>query len=188
MGLRSSGEDGGVLGASGGVEHHVHEVVGLDREHLPDFHRGAAQGREFVEEARSRGAATLVPGDEFEAMAVLTAMPTPAEGDTSTLAWTIALTSVGLVLAHQVAFRMSSRLITQGSRLEPLAPRLLRAQLLGGAVSLVAVFLPILLMGGVVGRIFNARKPDRYPAAVLFAADEQDVVEGEGFLQESHGL
>jgi FAD/FMN-containing dehydrogenase len=28
-----------------------------------------------------------------------------------------------------------------------------------------------------VGRIFNARKPDRYPAAVLFAADEDDVVE-----------
>ena len=28
-------------------------------------------GREFVEEARNRGAATLVPGDEFEAMAVL---------------------------------------------------------------------------------------------------------------------
>ncbi len=29
-----------------------------------------------------------------------------------------------------------------------------------------------------VGRIFNARKPDRYPAAVLFAADEDDVVAG----------
>jgi UDP-N-acetylmuramoyl-tripeptide--D-alanyl-D-alanine ligase len=28
-------------------------------------------GREFVEDARNRGAATLVPGDEFEAMAVL---------------------------------------------------------------------------------------------------------------------
>jgi FAD/FMN-containing dehydrogenase len=29
-----------------------------------------------------------------------------------------------------------------------------------------------------VGRIFNARRPDRFPAAVLLAADEQDVVEG----------
>jgi FAD/FMN-containing dehydrogenase len=29
-----------------------------------------------------------------------------------------------------------------------------------------------------VGRIFNARKPDRYPAAVLEAADEGDVVAG----------
>jgi FAD/FMN-containing dehydrogenase len=29
-----------------------------------------------------------------------------------------------------------------------------------------------------VGRIFNARRPDRYPAAVLEVADEQDVVAG----------
>jgi hypothetical protein len=29
-----------------------------------------------------------------------------------------------------------------------------------------------------VGRVFNARRPDRYPAAVLEAADEQDVVAG----------
>ncbi len=29
-----------------------------------------------------------------------------------------------------------------------------------------------------IGRIFNARKPDRYPAAVLEVADEQDVVAG----------
>jgi FAD/FMN-containing dehydrogenase len=29
-----------------------------------------------------------------------------------------------------------------------------------------------------VGRIFNARKPDRYPAAILEVADEQDVVDG----------
>ena len=29
-----------------------------------------------------------------------------------------------------------------------------------------------------VGRIFNARRPDRFPAAVLLAADEDDVIEG----------
>ena len=29
-----------------------------------------------------------------------------------------------------------------------------------------------------IGRIFNARRPDRYPAAVLLAADEDDVVAG----------
>ena len=29
-----------------------------------------------------------------------------------------------------------------------------------------------------VGRIFNARKPDRFPAAILEVADEQDVVAG----------
>ena len=29
-----------------------------------------------------------------------------------------------------------------------------------------------------VDRIFNVRRPDRFPAAVLLAADEQDVIEG----------
>ena len=29
-----------------------------------------------------------------------------------------------------------------------------------------------------VGRIFNARRPDRFPAAVLLAADDHDVMEG----------
>jgi FAD/FMN-containing dehydrogenase len=29
-----------------------------------------------------------------------------------------------------------------------------------------------------VGRIFNARRPDRFPAAVLLAADDDDVIEG----------
>ena len=29
-----------------------------------------------------------------------------------------------------------------------------------------------------VGRVFNARRPDRFPAAVLLAADEDDVIAG----------
>ena len=29
-----------------------------------------------------------------------------------------------------------------------------------------------------VGRVFNARRPDRFPAAVLLARDEDDVVAG----------
>ena len=29
-----------------------------------------------------------------------------------------------------------------------------------------------------VGRVFNARRPDRFPAAVLFAEAESDVVDG----------
>ena len=59
----------------------------------------------------------------------------------------MALTTVGLVLAHQVAFRMSSQLVAPGSKLEPLAPAMLRAQLIGGgAVTLLAV-LPIMIFG-----------------------------------------
>lgn len=80
-------------------------------------------------------------------LAVMTALPSQEASTDSKLALTVALTSVGLVLAHQVAFRMSSKLVAAGSKLEPLAPRLLRAQLLGGAVVTVLAVLPILLFG-----------------------------------------
>ena len=80
-------------------------------------------------------------------LAVLAALPSDAVTAGSTLALTIALTSVGLVLAHQVAFRMSSRLIAEGSRLAPVAPRILRAQLAGGALVTLLAVLPVLLFG-----------------------------------------
>lgn len=80
-------------------------------------------------------------------LAVMTALPSQEASTDSKLALTVALTSVGLVLAHQLAFRMSSKLVAPGSRLEPLAPRLLRAQLLGGAAVTVLAVLPILLFG-----------------------------------------
>ncbi len=80
-------------------------------------------------------------------LAVMTALPAQEASTDSKLALTVALTSVGLVLAHQVAFRMSSKLVAPGSKLEPLAPRLLRAQLLGGAAVTVLAVLPILLFG-----------------------------------------
>lgn len=80
-------------------------------------------------------------------LAVLSALPSDAVTGGTTLALTIALTSVGLVLAHQVAFRMSSRLIAEGSRLEPVAPRILRAQLAGGAFVTLLAVLPVLLFG-----------------------------------------
>ena len=80
-------------------------------------------------------------------LAVMTAMPAQEATAKTTLALTGALTTVGLVLAHQVAFRMSAKLVAPGSKLEPLAPRVLRAQSVGGgAVTLLAV-LPILVFG-----------------------------------------
>lgn len=80
-------------------------------------------------------------------LAVMTALPAHAASTDSRLALTVALTSVGLVLAHQVAFRMSSRLVARGSGLEPMAPKLLRAQLVGGGFVTVLAVLPILLFG-----------------------------------------
>lgn len=80
-------------------------------------------------------------------LAVMAAIPQTQVTEASSLALTVALTSVGLVLAHQVAFRMSSRLVAPGSKLEPLAPRLMRAQLVGGGTVTVIAVLPILLIG-----------------------------------------
>lgn len=80
-------------------------------------------------------------------LAVLAAVPSTAITEGGTVVLTIALTSVGLVLAHQLAFRMSSRLIAEGSRLHPLAPKILRAQLVGGAFVTLLAVLPVLVFG-----------------------------------------
>lgn len=94
-----------------------------------------------------REAITMALYISLSLLAVMTAIPAEGAASNTALALTVTLTSVGLVLAHQVAFRMSSRLVGPGGSLEPIAPRLLRAQLLGGgAVTLLAV-LPILVFG-----------------------------------------
>lgn len=80
-------------------------------------------------------------------LAVMTALPTAVAVQDEDLALTTLLTSVGLILAHQVAFRMSSRLVAPGSTLQPEAPRLLRAQLVGGGVVTLLAVLPIWLFG-----------------------------------------
>jgi hypothetical protein len=85
-------------------------------------------------------------------LAVMAAMPSQEASENSSLALLITLTTVGLVFAHQVAFRMSSRLVAPGSKLEPLAPRLLRAQLIGGAAVTALAVVPVLIFGPVAYR------------------------------------
>jgi hypothetical protein len=85
-------------------------------------------------------------------LAVMAAMPSQEASENSSLALLITLTTVGLVFAHQVAFRMSSRLVAPGSKLEPLAPRLLRAQLIGGAAVTALAVAPVLIFGPVAYR------------------------------------
>ena len=84
-------------------------------------------------------------------LAVMAAVPTADAG--SGLALTVLLTSVGLVLAHQLAFRMSSRLFAEGSRLSPVAPRILAAQLAGAAASTLIAVLPLVLFGSSAYRV-----------------------------------
>ena len=80
-------------------------------------------------------------------LAVISAFPTESAESYYSLAWAIALTSIGLVMAHQVAFRMSSRLIAANSKLQTHAGRILTAQLIGGAFVTVLALVPALLLG-----------------------------------------
>lgn len=79
-------------------------------------------------------------------LAVLIAVPRSLL-ETDGLWWQILTTSIGLVLAHQVAFRMSTRLVSDGSRLDPHTPLLQRAQWVGGGVVTLLAVLPVLLFG-----------------------------------------
>lgn len=112
----------------------------------------ALEPAEVTEEEREkleviREGVTMALYISLSQLAVMAAMPQQEASTDSSLALTVALTAVGLVLAHQLAFRMSSRLVAKGSKLEPLAPRLLRAQLLGGAAVTLLAVLPILIFG-----------------------------------------
>jgi hypothetical protein len=80
-------------------------------------------------------------------LAVMTALPGQQSSSDRGLALVVALTSIGLILAHQVAFRMSSKLFAQGSRLGELDFQLLRSQTIGGGAVTVVAVLPILLFG-----------------------------------------
>jgi hypothetical protein len=88
-------------------------------------------------------------------LAVMTAL-SPDGSASSEVALTVLGTSLGLVLAHQIAFRMSSRLVAEGSRLESHAPALLRAQVVGGAVVTGLAVVPIVVFGAGAYRLSMA--------------------------------
>lgn len=88
-------------------------------------------------------------------LAVMTAL-SPDGSASSEVALTVLGTSLGLVLAHQIAFRMSSRLVAEGSRLESHAPSLLRAQVVGGAVVTGLAVVPIIVFGAGAYRLSMA--------------------------------
>lgn len=88
-------------------------------------------------------------------LAVMTAL-SPDGSASSEVTLTVLGTSLGLVLAHQIAFRMSSRLVAEGSRLESHAPALLRAQVVGGAVVTGLAVVPIIVFGAGAYRLSMA--------------------------------
>ncbi|KAB7744109.1 hypothetical protein GA707_11710 [Nostocoides sp. F2B08] len=87
----------------------------------------------------------------FSLLAVLLATPTDYVDDSRTrVATTVALTALGLVLAHQVAYRLSTRLLNRGV-LDAESLAILRAQLLGGLPVVAVAAVPVLLFGGRTG-------------------------------------
>ena len=110
----------------------------------------ASHVREHAHE-RVREGVTMALYISLSLLAVLVALPSSLDpGTAASPALTIFLTSVGLILAHTLAFRLSTRLVDHG-RLSRANLELLGAQLAGGlAVTAVAV-IPVLLIGGPSG-------------------------------------
>jgi len=103
----------------------------------------------------ARESVTMALYQSLSLLAVLLATPSPSAEDTRvTVALTVFLTGLGLLLAHHLAFRISSRLINAGV-LSSESLRLLRAQALGGLPVVVAAALPPLVLGVENGTLFS---------------------------------
>ncbi len=79
-------------------------------------------------------------------LAVLVAQPPDSTLSESDLWLTILITAIALLLAHQVAFRLSSRLVNKGL-LDPTGLKLLGAQTVGGLGAAAVAALPVLVLG-----------------------------------------
>lgn len=94
-----------------------------------------------------REAVTMALYVSLSLLAVLVALPPGSSlGNDRHLALTILITAVALLLAHQVAFRLSTRLINRGL-LDDAGRRLLSAQVAGGLITGVVAAAPVALFG-----------------------------------------
>ena len=93
-----------------------------------------------------REAVTMALYISLSLLAVLAALPQASTSESDSLWQTILLTAVALLLAHQVAFRVSTRLVNKGL-LDASSVRLLGAQMAGGLVAAIAATLPVLVFG-----------------------------------------
>lgn len=108
-------------------------------------------GHDELRVEAAREAVTMALYQSLSILAVLLATPTPSAEDANIrVAITVFLTGLGLLLAHHMAFRLSSRLVNQGL-LSDLSLRLLRAQAIGGLPIVVGAAIPPLLFGAEVG-------------------------------------
>jgi hypothetical protein len=87
-------------------------------------------------------------------LAVLIALPVGNQDDRVAAGLTVLGTAIGLVLAHHVAFRLSTRLVN-GGLLTPESIDALKAQALGGLPVAVAAALPVLVLGEEPGEVVS---------------------------------
>lgn len=79
-------------------------------------------------------------------LAVLVALPPGTQLSDANLALTLLVTAIALLFAHQLAFRLSTRLVNQGL-LDDTGRRLLSAQLVGGVAVAVVAAAPVFFFG-----------------------------------------
>jgi hypothetical protein len=116
----------------------VPEPAAAPEHHAPDAHR--------IELARE--AITMALYQSLSLLAVLLATPDPSSEEAGVkVAGTVLLTGLGLLLAHHMAFRLSSRLVNAGV-LDEQSTTMLKAQAVGGLPVVLAAALPPLLLGG----------------------------------------
>jgi hypothetical protein len=120
-------------------------------EHDATAHLATAAHRQ----ERVREGVTMALYISVSLLAVMLALPRGAGPSSSESPATVVfLTSIGLILAHQLAYRVSARLAHRG-RLHATHLDLLAAQLIGGLVVTAVAVVPILLIGGRTGVIVS---------------------------------
>jgi hypothetical protein len=100
---------------------------------------------------RDREAITMALYVGISLLAVMLALPSDFGADAAgDAAVSLFLTSVGLIVAHLYAFRLSTRLLHEG-QLPPGSRDLMVAQAIGGAAVTVVAIVPVLLFQGPTG-------------------------------------
>lgn len=112
----------------------------------------AARG--YGDREAAREAITMALYVSLSLLAVLVALPAHTASSRLASAVTIVVAALGLVLAHHVAFRLSSRLVDKGLVTKE-SLRLLGAQLAGAVPVAVVAAVPPLVFGGDTGRILS---------------------------------
>jgi hypothetical protein len=99
-----------------------------------------------------REATTMALYVSLSLLAVILALPVHTEGGRVQAGFIVLATAVGLILAHHIAFRISTRLVNSGL-MTPESWMALKAQALGGLPVALLAALPVFLLGEDPGEV-----------------------------------